>query len=140
MPLEIEVSTTFEQFIAEWNLKSEHPRTREMYEESISAAKVLASLSLPACPAWCGRPEGHGYEFDGGRSADFLRRHASRDDNGPQVQQMEHNYAGERIAYDSAEIGVTVGLESFSAEGARALAAQLAAAADLLDAINGAQA
>lgn len=138
MPLEIDVDTTFEQFVAEYRLPVEHDRTREMYKESVGAARVFATLSVPACPAWCVLPDGHAYEFDGGPKPDFYRRHRSRGDDGPQVQQLENNRAGERIEFEAAEITAAGAPDEFSSAGARDMASQFIAAADLLDTISGA--
>jgi hypothetical protein len=138
MPLDIDIDTTFEQFVAEYRLPTEDARTREMYEDSVNAAKVFATLSVPACPAWCVLPEGHAYEFDAGAAVDFYRWHASRDDNGPQVRQIETNHAGERIEFQAPEIIADGAPDEFSSEGARGIAAQFITAADLLDTISGA--
>ncbi|HEX3823448.1 MAG TPA: hypothetical protein VHV79_03155 [Mycobacteriales bacterium] len=108
-------------------------------DETLSLQQAM--FPPPACPAWCGLPNGHSYdrvEHDG----EMTRHHNSAPEAFAAVWDVEQNRHGE---IGGEVFGIEISAECIKSESeltsdqARALASELVAAADLLDEITGVQ-
>jgi hypothetical protein len=119
------MTTTFTPFTAE--------EKAQLLQEMREHDAYLASIkpTPPACPAWCTQPAGHDYDCTDGDEG-FIRSHSTeRNDRRAWVWQRETNTAGV-LTFEEVSIGVDEG--DLGADQARKLAADLLAAADVLDA------
>lgn len=99
------------------------------------AAAACTPDPLPACPAWCALPVGHGYDSISGTPAavELSRIHASSEDGTALVSCVE-TYAGGAVTLDAATVELFAS-DRLTADQARTLAADLATAAELLDSL-----
>jgi hypothetical protein len=134
---------TFEQYLARWvdhglTVEGRLDQIREMYDQEQTARDSLPSV-IPPCPSWCRKGDGHPYEATDWDFVTHLRFHSSVPDEvecGARVEATERNKGG-AVEVAAPTIGVYVE-EDQTAEQARAYAAELLAAADVLDEIAGA--
>jgi hypothetical protein len=137
----INVPSTFEQYMAEHKIPADHPNLDDWRE--VYAHQVIVEQNAPAvppCPSWCTSPDGHDYDcVDGGEVADltYFRNHVVMQRPHLLVDATEHNRNGV-VTMDAASICVASNRDDLDAEQARAFAAELLEAADLLDRVNGA--
>lgn len=131
------IAPTFREYLTQHNIPAdaEHlGQWHNIYEQELFTAEHAPKV-IPPCPSWCSEPTGHDYTCTDGSGADlaFERFHCSPVGAVLMVDALERNHYGT----------VTLGAPSVhlderpdvDAAGARALAADLLAAADLLDRI-----
>jgi hypothetical protein len=132
---------TFEQYLARLvdggvAVADHMAEVREMYENERTAAESLPAV-IPPCPSWCRKGDGHPYDSTEWDFVTHVRFHSSVPDDvrcGARVEAIERNKGG-TIEVAAPTIGVYVE-ENQTAGEARAYAAELLAAADVLDRIT----
>jgi hypothetical protein len=127
---------TFEAFMAEHNLTSDHPTLdnwRAMWERERSIEDHAPTV-IPPCPSWCSLDAGHDYDStDGyGDDVDFQRQHVAFDGSVADVGATEHNRAG-TVTVDEPGVYLSLRDDERPVEQVRAIAAELLEAADVLD-------
>lgn len=92
---------------------------------------------IPPCPSWCSYTPGHGYESTEHDLVTHVRYHESHPQGDVTIVQEEKNCRGDvALAPVKLTIWGTSGSEDLSGTSARALAAELLARAEQLDAIT----
>jgi hypothetical protein len=133
---------TFEQYLARLAgngvavAADRMDQVREMYDNERKAEETIPSL-VPPCPSWCRKGDGHPYDSTEWDFVTHVRYHSSVPEDvscGARVEAIERNKGG-AVAVAAPTIGVYVE-EDQTAEQARAYAAGLLAAADVLDRIT----
>jgi hypothetical protein len=133
---------TFEAFMAEHNIAPDHPTLgnwRALWERE-RAIEDHAPTVIPPCPSWCILDSGHEYTSTDGYGDDvsFERQHiAFEGETVASVDATEHNKSGV-ITFDEPSIYLSQRDDGYSAEHVRAVAAEMLAAADVLDRIKAA--
>lgn len=132
------VPATFKQYAELHNLPADHGNLdgwRKVYQHEVFA-ETHAPATIPPCPSWCVDLDGHGYDATDGTGAELT------------FERFHHAPVGALLLVDALERNrygtVTVTVPSgylderpdVDAAGARALAADLLASADLLDVIT----
>lgn len=107
-----------------WAAVAEHERYVE----------ANAPVIIPPCPSWCRLPEGHDYPSVAGFGPDltFERQHVAFEGKVTEVAATEHNHRG-TVTVDEPEVYLNVRSEAYSVDVVRAVAAELAEAADVLE-------
>lgn len=133
------VPATFDDYMAKLNITADHGNLdgwRKVYEHELYA-EAHAPAVIPACPSWCVDPDGHDYDSTDGAGEQLTFHRFHHAPVGPllSVDALEHNHDG-TVTMDAPSVHLDERPE-VGASGARALAADLLAAADLLDSITG---
>lgn len=135
-PITSTIPDTFEQFVEQHNLPADHGNLegwRRVYEQQ-KIVETNAPTVIPPCPWWCKDPAGHDYTSTDGWDDDLtFQRFHSHPVGQLSVDTIEHNVAGV-VTLDPAGVYVDERGDNDAAH-CRALAADLLAAADLLDRI-----
>ena len=137
-PTSTAVPSTFEAYMAEHNVPADHPNLdawQVLYERE-SIVEAAAPKTIPPCPSWCHMPAGHDYESTDGFTPGkivFIRNHvAEHETPSTQISALEENL-NDAVTVRPAGTFVTVSEDDYDAPGLRQLAAELLAAADVLD-------
>ncbi len=128
--------------VRELGIDPQDPRMLKLAEHQ-RFVEDHAPKVIPPCPAWCVQPAGHDYDGTDGSGEDltFERTHVALDgerlaiDAILAIDAMEHNHHG-TVATEVPLLYVNHE-GNFDAEQARAFAAELLSAADLLATITG---
>lgn len=134
------IPETFEEYAAELGLDNpDDPRrgeARARWEAERTAVETYPDV-IPPCPSWCALPAGHGYDsYDTDGRTHYRFHTAPEGGPGPLVESME-SYNDGAVTLTDPKVDVMQKTEALTAEEARSNAAQLLAAADLLDSITG---
>jgi hypothetical protein len=135
------IPSTFEEYAEHLGITTDHPRrdmARKLWEQEREAERTYPA-EIPPCPGWCRLNAGHPYDSTEWDYVTHCRFHSSVPDDTAFDARVE---ATERNKDGVVEVGTPV-LAVYAegertAEDARRIAAELLAAADLLDRINGA--
>lgn len=136
------IPATFEQYAELNNVPADHGNLdgwRKVYEHEVFA-EAHAPATIPPCPWWCADQAGHGYDSTDGTGDELAFERFHHAPVGPllTVDAPERNHYGTvSVTVPSVYLDERADVD---AAGARALAADLLAAADLLERIEAAQA
>ncbi len=130
-------AATFEDYRREHGIADDHPNLdgwRALWQHELQIEQHRPTV-IPPCPSWCVLPAGHDYpSVDvSGDELTFERDHLAFEGKVGDVQATEHNRAG-RVTVDVPVIYLDVRSDlACPAYVARALAAELLEAADVLE-------
>ncbi len=138
-PTSTAVPSTFEAYMAEHNIPAEHPNLdgwRQVWQNELRVEATVPAVT-PACPDWCTSAAGHEYTcYDGTVDGlmTHLREHTGFSTERVQVDATERNTGG-TVTVDAPTVFLNVE-DDLDAAAARAFAADLLAAADVLDRLS----
>lgn len=137
-PTETAVPATFAEYMTLHNVPADHPNLdgyRVMWERALYVETSVPKV-IPPCPSWCQSPDGHEYDSTDGydETLTYIRSHMAMERPHLWVDAWEHNCAG--VVTMQAPSICTPDQGDLDSSQARAYAAELLEAADLLDRIT----